>query len=256
MQLDRILELTQDLSGLAFSSFLFIHLASPIGAAIVGRAGNSESVASSVQLAGRVVYRDGRLREALLVWIPLGTHLIVGFVRRVTRINRQRRIRAQLELRAQLAEGQPPTGRRARTTHRQPTSQWLKSYLPTTSHAIAGYIAIPFLLDHIFSHRLSASPSLRSFQFVGFNLQDSPFFASIKYACLLSTSLYHSLVGIDQVFSRLSNSSNPPKRKSIPDSQRSLSVCLGWLGIVGTVGFGIRKIAREPIPPWMARRYQ
>ncbi|KAI9622715.1 hypothetical protein H4Q26_014996 [Puccinia striiformis f. sp. tritici PST-130] len=70
MQLDRILELTQDLSGLAFSSFLFIHLASPIGAAIVGRAGNSESVASSVQLAGRVVYRDGRLREALLVWIP------------------------------------------------------------------------------------------------------------------------------------------------------------------------------------------
>ncbi|EFP75859.1 uncharacterized protein PGTG_01190 [Puccinia graminis f. sp. tritici CRL 75-36-700-3] len=256
MTLDRILEITQDLSGLAFSSFLFVHLASPVGAAIVGREGSSESIASSIQLAGRVVYRDGRLREAILVWIPLGTHFLVGLVRRVTRLNRQRRIRAQLELRAQLAEDLPPSGRRlARAAPKQSTLRWLKSYLPTTSHAIAGYIAIPFLLDHIFSHRLSASPSLRSFQFVSFNLQHSPVLASIKYVCLLSTSLYHSLVGLDQVFSRLLPSS-PPKRKSISDSQRSLSVCLGWLGIVGTVGLGIRKLAREPIPLWMARRYQ
>ena len=247
MTLDRALELTQDLSGLAFSSFLFVHLASPIGAAIVGRGGSSESVASSIQLAGRVVYRDGRLREALLVWIPLGTHLVVGLVRRVTRLNRQRRIRAQLELRAQLAEGLPPPGRRARAIPKQSNFQWLKSYLPTTAHAIAGYIAIPLLLDHILSHRLNASPSLRSFQFVGFNLQQSPLIASIKYAALLSTSLYHSLVGLDQVFSRLAPS-NLSKRKSISESQSSLYVCLGWVGIVGTVGLGIRKLAREPIP--------
>ncbi|KNZ44591.1 hypothetical protein VP01_8g11 [Puccinia sorghi] len=255
MSLDRILELTQDLSGLAFSSFLFVHLASPVGAAIIGRSAgrSSESVASSIQLAGRVAYQDGRIREALLVWIPLGTHVLVGLVRRVTRLNRQRRIRAQLELRAQLAEGRPPSGRRNRALE-QSTFQWFMGYVPKTAHAIAAYIAIPFLLNHLLYHRLSAAPSLRSFQFVSFNLQQSPISASIQYACLISTSLYHSLVGLDQVFSRLFPS-NPPTRKSLANSQRSVPVWLGWLGIVGTVGLGIRKLAREPIPPWMARRY-
>ncbi|PLW09769.1 hypothetical protein PCANC_12621 [Puccinia coronata f. sp. avenae] len=258
MTLDRILELAQDLSGLAFSSFMVVHLASPIGAAILGGSGgrSSESVASSIQLAGRVVYQDGRFREALFVWIPLGTHLVVALLRRVTRINRQRKIRAQLELRAQAAEDLPPSGRRTRAMT-QSTAQWLMSYLPSTSHAIAGYVAIPFLINHIVNHRLSASPSLRSFQFVSFNLQQYPLLASIQYAGLLSASLYHALVGLDQVFSRLlPSSTKPPGRKSIASSQRSVSVRLGWLGIIGTVGFGIRKLAREPVPLWMARRYR
>lgn len=261
MTLDSVLEKLQDLSGVAFSSFLVLHLASPITAAFV-QPTRSQSVASNIQLATRVIYQDGRTREALLVWIPLGTHIIVGIIRRITRINRQRRIRTQLEIQAQQAEPLPPSGRRIRgLVFEQTKLQWLASYLPRTLHAIAAYIGIPFLLDHTLSHRLSSSrsSSSRSFQYVGFKLQDSQILNFVKYGILVSSLVYHSLVGLDQVQSRLNHQrdrSGKVDKKSILLSQRSTSTRLAWLGIVGTVGYGIRKISLEPIPPWIARRYR
>ncbi|MBW0520657.1 hypothetical protein O181_060372 [Austropuccinia psidii MF-1] len=251
---DAILKCIQDISGLTFSSFLVLHLAAPIAAGVVSSS-SAEAVASSVQLATRVIYQDGRIREFLLVWGSLGTHVVVSVVRRIARLNRRRKLRAQLEDAARRAEPRTRSPRKGRSDAHPPLLELLKAYLPKTSHSIAAYLGLPFLVDHILNHRLRGLPSHRSYGYVAYNLQQRPISSCLKYAALVVPLTYHALISLwymNKKHVQNSKSSN----LSILEAQQSVSARLAWFGLIGAVGFGIRKMAREEISPWLARRYK
>lgn len=251
-RMETILDTIQDISATSFGSFLIIHLSAPISALIWA----GEPTASSVQLLGRVWYQDSSLCETLIVWGSLSVHVMVGMAKRIIRVRRIRRVRGELESAAreseQDAEGsisshqnriKPPLDLRKR----------LRAYIPRTWHAITAYVALPFVIEHILSHRLRP-PTPVSYLFVSRHLQSHPFLSIIKYGALVSLASFHAIVGVDRLWNKY-RPGHTSKSRSISDSERSWSVRLGWFGIVGAVGLGMRQISREPVPSWLARRY-
>ncbi|KAG0146454.1 hypothetical protein CROQUDRAFT_657251 [Cronartium quercuum f. sp. fusiforme G11] len=251
-RLSAILDALQDISSLSFSSFLIIHLSAPVSAFVWA----GESTASSVQLLGRVWYQDSRIRELIFVWGSLGVHVLVGVVKRITRVDRVRRIRDELERSAKQSE-QDVEGsldnRKGRATPRPTLRQALRAYTPRTWHAWSAYLTIPFLMDHVFSHRLRPSTPI-SYLFVSHHLRSHLILSKIKYGALVSFATFHALVGLDRLWIKY-GPAHRRKRRTLQESERSWTIRLGWLGVVSAVGLGMRRISQEPVPNWLAKRY-
>ncbi|CAH7669999.1 expressed protein [Phakopsora pachyrhizi] len=308
--IDRVLQRFQDLSSITFSSFLIIHLSSPILASFVDHS-NSEQLASRIQLAARVYYQDSRLREYLIVGASLAGHVLIGIIRRIRKVNRLRRIRLSLERDALMAEvtdsdlnnncGRVGGGGRGdqdkekpdrpvrgddetpyRNAPRRTRLERLVSFLPRNLHSVCAYLSIPFIIDHIYSHRLAISSSSShlgqiDYRYVSYLLRNrQPILSIVKYSILVSTVSFHSIFGIVYLTKRYlynsdrqgrggnasstdgSGRGNQKVRRqyvSIASVERSRLVQLSWLGIVGSVGIGLRKISKESIPIWLIRRF-
>ncbi|EGG12854.1 uncharacterized protein MELLADRAFT_73884 [Melampsora larici-populina 98AG31] len=251
-KLDFILDTLQDISSVSFGSFMVVHLTAPISAFISA----GEPTASSIQLLGRVWYQDSKTREILIVWGSLGVHIIVGIVKRITRVGRLRQLRGDLERSAkeseQVTEGTLSPSER-RTLSKRSLYLRLREYMPRTWHALTAYITLPLLADHILSHRLRPATPV-SYLFVSYHLQMKPILSSLKYSLLVSFATFHTLVGFNQLWSKY-RPGHSKKRRSIQASERSWTTGLGWLGVVSAVGLGVRSVSREPVPSWLARRY-
>ncbi|KAI8458459.1 hypothetical protein BY996DRAFT_4577187 [Phakopsora pachyrhizi] len=268
--IDRVLQRFQDLSSITFSSFLIIHLSSPILASFVDHS-NSEQLASRIQLAARVYYQDSRLREYLIVGASLAGHVLIGIIRRIRKVNRLRRIRLSLERDALMAEEKPDRPVRGddetpyRNAPRRTRLERLVSFLPRNLHSVCAYLSIPFIIDHIYSHRLAISSSSShlgqiDYRYVSYLLRNrQPILSIVKYSILVSTVSFHSIFGIVYLTKRYLYNSDRQGRggnaSSTDGSERSRLVQLSWLGIVGSVGIGLRKISKESIPIWLIRRF-
>lgn len=197
----RVLNLSQSLSALSFSSFLLLHLSAPIMATLAPR-NKAESFASGFMVLGRVYYQEGL--ENVIIWGSLAVHISSGVVnryvkayeRKLRRLDRRERIRKELlntiddledtsgysetakvvnkdtesvfvfdvgeEEQMEMEERNPIEIDESISSTPPPSLPFLGIF---TTHHLTGYALIPFVLHHSWLHRLlpaSSSPPYNS----------------------------------------------------------------------------------------------
>ncbi|KAL8278471.1 hypothetical protein RQP46_009161 [Phenoliferia psychrophenolica] len=187
----RVLNLTQRVSAMSFSTFLVLHLSAPIASAIAP-SGKAESYASGFMLLGRVWYQ-GEWTEAAIVWGSLAVHIASGslgrLVKAAERAERRKRRRREVLFSAEKGTSveeeldatvvpRVSTSSGERDDEDELLGDEIKAFDEITPKAdvvqpapfdflgpftlthLAGYIMIPMTLNHAFLHRiLPSSPS-------------------------------------------------------------------------------------------------
>ncbi|KAI5479651.1 hypothetical protein MNV49_003161 [Pseudohyphozyma bogoriensis] len=191
----RTTSLIQQGSAIIFSSFLVLHLCSPLAAAF-SSPGQAESSASSFMLLSRVWYQDGWMNEVVVVWGSLAAHIGSGVIGRIgkgveRRLRRARRVEGvkreaegslarEIELGGMVVQGVgheqdergPPLdetvvpqgdsqdGNDDTPRPKFPLFETLLTFLgPITLLHTTGYVLVPLTLSHINLHRLLPSLS-------------------------------------------------------------------------------------------------
>lgn len=195
----KVLNLSQSISALTFSSFLLLHLTAPIMASFAPR-NKAESLASGFMVLGRVYYQEKL--ENIIVWGSLTVHVFSGglnrvlkvYERKLRRLEKRERIRQDLlkyDNSNDVAETKMASGFNQDAIididHERPdaveeemepeelrlidpeieiresTASPLPSSVPFfevyTLHHITGYALLPFALHHSWLHRLLPATS-------------------------------------------------------------------------------------------------
>lgn len=250
---DAVLTTAQRASAVTFSSFLVVHLSSPLAAALGG-----EHLASEIQVLGRVWYQGG-LKEVVIVWASLGVHVVSGVVRRAWRIRNQIVRRRELERAAKQAEGDPSAPEIASSHYRKEAARrnW-RTYLPRNLNTLTGYLLVPLVVSHSLTHRIlpsrttatgatAISPAFLSFAYVSRNLVLHPFSATLAYAALALMGTYHAATGARVI------ASGGMKRAALRESgQRG-----AWIAGVTALGLGLVRLGRDgkDVPLFLIKRY-
>ncbi|KAK4048700.1 hypothetical protein OIO90_005693 [Microbotryomycetes sp. JL221] len=245
--------IVQSGSAVLFSTFVVVHLSSPIAAAFARH--DVVTRASDVMLLGRDYYQDdmGGVKEVVIVYLSAMTHVASGILRRILNTVERRRLRMRLNELANVTDatsvlpdliddeplpldttvatsssstssGQsqspPPPPATLSSTLR---SIW--SSIPTmTLHHKTGYSLIPLMVHHNYIHRLlpnqlSLTPFL-NWNFVSYSLTfrgtKVRIAQTLSYVGLVGLIGYHGIVGSRVIASR---SKSPKSLKQSRTSQ-------------------------------------
>ena len=150
-----------------------------------------------------------------------------------------------------------------------------KKLPPRTSHIVAGYLLIPFVLPHILIHRIipqsseppisNLSPSELGFEFVAWSLHRWPGWSAVGYMGLVGVGAWHAGVGMMKVVTWLRGRAvgartvggKGEQRRAVP-RRRTIGL-RGMLGaLLGVVAVGLVRLHGEgkSVSPFMARRYE
>ncbi|GAA5901473.1 hypothetical protein JCM8208_001812 [Rhodotorula glutinis] len=298
------LRLVQTTSAATFALFGIVHLASPLSALLPQRPKyltSAENRANGFLLVARELYQ-GEWTEPVWVWGSLSAHVLSGMALRwlkvVERAERRKVRREEVKRRArELAtvhadELVGPDFARANEVERDlavdevdelegelvattttdeelvvpsavPASTGALVPLPTF-HQATGYALLPFVLHHVWLHRLlpaspeppisSLSPSFFNYTFSSLALNHSNVVVRLgsaaSYAALTGLATYHGLVGARILLSPIAPRSLGPRRKRAGerDSVRR-KVTQGrewqaaWVAAVVGVSVGTARIA-------------
>lgn len=120
-------------------------------------------------------------------------------------------------------------------------------------HSITGYILVPLVAAHAWTHRIlpakrGISPSLLSYQYVSYSLFKYPITSWVAYGAITLASSYHAISGLRSIVSR------GRKAAVLPQSMSGLA---GSAALVGGVGLGLVRLASEgsDVPLWLGKRY-
>ena len=278
-----VLSNVQNASALAFSSFALLHVASPFlsafGPAPTGwNRSPAETAATAWQMLARVWYRDSPAMEATVVWGSLGVHVASGAARRWLREwerneRRARRVASavvaaeeSVEAEDQAHEDRPRAEGRA--------CRKLKPLAPLAInlHQAAGFVLIPFLAHHVWSHRLlpftltpPLSSSLITYQLPSYLLSSasarSPLLPWISYGALALLGTYHAVIGLRVIWKPLGPRKLGPGEGGEGEGWAGAAGRWVWsvaaaVGVVGVM-VGLTRMSSEGkhIPEFIARRY-
>lgn len=261
------LRLVQTTSAATFALFGIVHLASPLSGLLPQRPKyltSAENRANGFLLVARELYQ-GEWTEPVWVWGSLSAHVLSGMAlrwlkvleraerRKVRREEVKRRARELATVHADELVG--PDFQRASEIERDlavdevdelegglvattttdeelvvpsavPASTGALVPLPTF-HQATGYALLPFVLHHVWLHRLlpaspeppisSLSPSFFNYTFSSLALNHSNLVVRLgsaaSYAALTSLATYHGLVGVRILLPPIAPRSLAPRRK-------------------------------------------
>ncbi|GAA6026931.1 hypothetical protein JCM8097_005973 [Rhodosporidiobolus ruineniae] len=303
------LRLVQNASAAAFTVFGVLHLASPLSALLPSQQqylSSAENRASGIQLLAREVYQ-GELSEPILVWGSLAAHILSGVALRWLQVLRRlewRKLRREevkalaresvknvrfavadeVEDMVDEAEVVATTTADEEVVVRS-TNSTSSSLFPTPNfHQKTGYLLVPFLLHHLWVHRLlpsspfppisSLSPSFFSYSFVSLSLSHSSpllrYASAFAYTATTLLATYHGLVGWRVLLDPTAPRSLAPRRKRAGEKVGFLRRLTGrrewqaaWVALVAGVAVGTARIAgylggerTVKVPEFVARRME
>ncbi|GHJ85186.1 hypothetical protein NliqN6_1588 [Naganishia liquefaciens] len=201
----RLLTGIQNTSALAFGTFLAVHLASPVVAAVAGGEG-----ATRLMLLGREYYYP---LEPVLVYGSISLHVAASFLRR-------------LHLR--------------RATPFRPTTHQLAGYvlIPFLSLHILTHRLIPSSPNPPIN---ALSPSELGYSFVSYGLQTWPIVSWTTYAALILAGTYHALLGAPQALAWFRSKATRPPSKGTPRAVLRGA----FIALVSVLGIGLARLHAE-----------
>ncbi|KAK4053698.1 hypothetical protein OIV83_001354 [Microbotryomycetes sp. JL201] len=232
----------QSASAVAFASFVVVHLATPVSAAVATQ--DAVGRASDVMLLGREYYQGG-LKEFVVVIVSAGAHVVSGVVLRVLKGVERAKLRDRLENMADaveeeeldmiaLADKPPVTVRSSSVRVGQPTHgrqniietlrALVRAIPKPTTHQLTGYALIPVVLHHSYIHRfvpssLDLTPFF-NYSFVHHSVRTASAskvvqtLHGLSYGLLASLATYHAIVGIRILSSGRTSPKSLSKRRS------------------------------------------
>lgn len=203
-------------SALVFSSFLVVHLASPLSAtahlATNASTTGSTDTASKWQLLGRVYYQNEKLKtENIFVWGALGVHLLSSIAKRAIIVYQ----RWRREKPSDPAEELPFISPDARKPNENLSRGIIGIPLLArpSLHTFTSYALAPLLLHHVLLHRIlpsssshpinELSPSDLDHNFTSYGLQRYPFISWTILSALTIVGGIHVAGGVGIIGKRL-----------------------------------------------------
>lgn len=174
----KILRTAQYVATPLISTFLVVHLAAPVAAALSGK-GQGFDNANTLLLVGREVYRPNYVLEASLVGIPIGLHVVSGLFKRFILLRR--------------------SYKNSKRPNKVDDVKIVVSSLPTSVLSGYGLLLLPFPI-HVLSTRIfpsKVSPTALNdldYSIVSYGIHRRPLLLSLLYAGLIGGAVYH--VGI------------------------------------------------------------
>ncbi|GAA96014.1 hypothetical protein E5Q_02674 [Mixia osmundae IAM 14324] len=146
-------------------------------------------------LLGREWYQGGK-KELIVVWGSLGVHLLSGVLKRISKTARVYRLR----------QGRHLSAKQETIESKQVDAKLHKSLSYTPSlQARTGYLLVPIVAIHSLTHRVwpasskapykGLSPSLLSYNFVSYSLQNYTISSIVGYGSLILLATYHFTSG-------------------------------------------------------------
>jgi len=226
MPINGILQTLQYTSSPFLSTFVLIHLTAPVLGNVFGSNG-----AGKAMILGREYYQTS-FGESLLLFAPLGIHVIAGITRRVHKFY----------LRKQAAD-------KYRSSPDQSIRR--KWYIPSkpTLLQVSAYGTLLLLPIHILTNRVhpslpdapihSISPGELDYEFVKYGFQNWPWRSWMLYSLLVACVSVHAAEGFQMVSKRLIN----PKGRGLTKwTRRGIAAAVSILTLNG-----LRVILKEPL---------
>ncbi|KAK0557703.1 hypothetical protein OC846_000270 [Tilletia horrida] len=214
-QVLRSLSQAQQVSALAFGSFLTVHIAAP-ALALLAPPGSSHDVATGTMLLGRVWYQNPA-SEPALVWGALTVHLLSGLARKAIIVLWEPPLAEDDDGDAALgksgeASGSSTTSTERRKRKRRTLAQRVAA-LPSDWQTISGALLVPFTLHHAYLNRVvparssypitNLSPSELDYTYVahGFShtLIPRAIVSTAAYTALIGLSVFHTCKGLQKM---------------------------------------------------------
>ncbi|KAL9940140.1 hypothetical protein V8E36_000845 [Tilletia maclaganii] len=291
----RTLSQAQQVSALAFGSFLVVHLSAP-ALAFIAPPESSHELATGTMLLGRVWYQSA-LSEPVLVWGALGVHLASSLVRKAvvvfwaappppTTTGSQEASRGT----ADESRGAEQLGGRNETGYAALKSGFRRLARLSDAHTLSGTLLVPFVLHHAYLNRIvpsrpqapinALSPSELNYTYVahGFggiyagSSSSRALVTSALYGALIGLSVYHTSHGLRKILHWRSTTQSQPKTLSSsakrsdpqlrPSKSRTVSRKRPWnlgAGIATAVLCGgLIRIVRDAdrSPAFLAKRFE
>ncbi|KAL7007348.1 hypothetical protein EMMF5_003187 [Cystobasidiomycetes sp. EMM_F5] len=172
--------------------------------------------ASETMILTREYYQTSAI-EPVLVWGSIIVHIVSGSIRRAILLG-------------------PP-----------------KSLRHLSWHSITGFLLMPLVAYHAWSHRLlprkmAISPSLLSYQYVSYSLYKHPVTSWLGYTALTAAAIYHTAAGLRSIVAARPKASRMPQHKALQS---------GYAALAAGVGVGLVNLARSgsDVPLWLGKRY-
>ncbi|KAK0528873.1 hypothetical protein OC835_004514 [Tilletia horrida] len=224
----RALSQVQQVSALAFGSFVVVHLTAPALALVAPS--DPHELATGTMLLGRVWYQNA-VSEPVLVWGALAVHLTSSLARKAIVLFWAPKPNKAQEDAQGTGSDQDPSQQHIQTWTQKLAAAvqaaTRRASLASDLHTLAGTLLVPFVLHHAYLNRIvpsrstppvnSLSPSELDYAYVAHGFGPAPAtaetsllhpasavspraaFSTVAYGVLIGLTVYHSTHGVRKI---------------------------------------------------------